>query len=301
MAAAASWRPDGGTGRASTSIVTAFGREDLVDLVRQNEHNLIAALGGFPLAEEPGLVACFLGDGKLDINAAKGPMDGSHRDAIVDGQREKVLTTAQVLYGKICRGTEALTRDAFDLATAAETEPGELAKAWNLFPRQQQEARLGALRSTVKRNARAYGDVLQGVSGRYELPPKELNARAIAALEAATYTRVEIRLEDDRTIMHRETRAGPLEPEIYDTTDVRDLLKHTGLGPYISNLGDVEEVNLVDMADVMRAYNASGVVYDTTDEARVRRLISAPHKYREERLIARFREAKRRGGSQASG
>ncbi len=280
--------------------VTVFGREDLADLTRQNEHNLIAALGGVRVAEEPEVITCLLAGGKLDINTARGPMDGSHRDAIVDGRPEKALATAQVLWGKLRRGIDALPRDAFDFATAAETDPGELAKAWNLLPRHEQETTVSALRSTVKRNAGAYGEVLQGVAERFAVPPKELNTRAIAALEAATYTRVEIRLGHGCTLMRRETRAGPLEPEVYDTIDMREFLKHTGVGSYISNLGDVEEVNLVYMAELMQASSATGLVYDTTDEARVRRLIAAPRKYSAGRLIAaRFREQEALRASEA--
>ena len=57
------------------------------------------------------------------------------------------------------------------------------------------------------------------------------------------------------------------------------VLKHTAAGIYIASLGDVEEVNLVQMARLMQDDGATGVVYDTTDEDRVQRLISAPHKY----------------------
>ena len=151
--------------------VRAFGREDVADLTRQNRYNLIAALGGSRLVEESQLIACMLGDGKLDVSATHEPMDGSHRNAMVDGQPETVLTTAQILFGKLDRGTDALPRDAFDLATAAETDPGELAKAWNAFSKSDQEAIIAALDSTARRNADAYEDAIDGVPERFAIPP----------------------------------------------------------------------------------------------------------------------------------
>ena len=258
--------------------VRAFNRNDLADLTRQNEYNLIETLGGSPLREQPQLISCTLGGGKLDLSAIREPMDGSHEDAIVDGQREKVLTTAQVLYGKLDRGTDALVRDAFDLTVAAETEPGELAKAWNAFSKAEQDAIVHALESTAKRNADAYEDTLTDVPARFKTPPNELNAKAIAALQGATYTQVELRTADGRTIIRRKTTAAPLEPEVHNTTDVHRVLKHTGTGLYIASLGHVEEVNLVYMAQLMREAGATGTVYDTADENRVQQLISAPHK-----------------------
>lgn len=220
-----------------------------------------------------------LGKGKLDISAARQPLDGSHHEAIVDGQPGKVFTTAQILYGKLDRGTDALPRDALDFATSAETDPGELAEAWNLFTRTRQEAIIRALESTAQRNAAAFATEIDGVPPRFQLPPGELNTRAIAALDNATYTRVVIETSTERTIIHRETRAGQLEPEIHETTDVSRVLKFTGIGEYVANLGDVEVVNLVYMAGLIHDARAAGVVYDTTDADRVQRLISAPDKY----------------------
>ena len=69
--------------------VRAFGREDLADLTRQNEYNLIEALGGIELKVEAQLIACLLGDGKLDLSATHEPTDGSHREEIVDGKAER--------------------------------------------------------------------------------------------------------------------------------------------------------------------------------------------------------------------
>ena len=259
--------------------IRAFGRDDLADLTRQNQYNLIEALGGIPLRAEAQLIACLLGDGKLDVSATHEPMDGSHREEIVDGQAEKVLTTAQILYRKLDRGTDALVRDAFDLAVAAKMELGELAKAWNAFPKTQQEAIISALESTARRNADGYHAQIDDVPERFEIPPDELNARAILALHGATYTQVGIRITDSRTIIDRKTRAEELAPEVHETTDVRRVLRHTGVGVYIADIGEVEEANLVHMARLMQDDAATGVVYDTADENRVQRLISAPHKY----------------------
>ena len=114
---------------------------------------------------------------------------------------------------------------------------------------------------------------------RFEIPADQLNARAIAALEGATYTRVGISITAESTIVHRETRARELDPEIHETSDVRRVLRHTGAGLYIASLGEVEEPNLVYMAKLMQDDGAAGVVFDTADENRVQRLISAPHKY----------------------
>ena len=170
-------------------------------------------------------------------------------------------------------------RDAFDIATAAKTDLGELAKAWNTFPRTEQKAIVSALESTAKSNAKDYRTKIDGVPRRFEIPADQLNARAIEALEGATYTQVGISITAEGTIVHRETKARELNPEIHETSDVRRVLRHTGAGLYIASLGEAEEPNLVSMAKMMQDDGAVGVVFDTTDENRVQRLISAPHKY----------------------
>ena len=56
--------------------------------------------------------------GRVDITAMRAMPEGQERHAIVDGEVETVLSTAQILHGKLMRADESPARDAYDVVTA---------------------------------------------------------------------------------------------------------------------------------------------------------------------------------------
>ena len=86
----------------------------------------------------------------------KPELPGCEQQVEVDGRPETVLTTAQILRGKLTRIERGLPRDAFDLITATRADPIALEIAVNsLSPGQ---------RANAKRN-------LGGDSGRTRQAP----------------------------------------------------------------------------------------------------------------------------------
>ena len=67
----------------------------------------------------------------IDVTAVNPPMPGIEREINVAGRNETVLRASQILRGKLRRIPKALNRDAFDLITAANTEPVALEIAFN--------------------------------------------------------------------------------------------------------------------------------------------------------------------------
>ena len=78
--------------------------------------------------------------GKLDLSALDPiPSDG-HVDALVDGEPAVVLSTAQILCGKLQRATRSPVRDVFDVVVAGKLDPHALAIAANTRTARELEA-----------------------------------------------------------------------------------------------------------------------------------------------------------------
>ena len=62
----------------------------------------------------------------LDIWGHELQLSGAEERARIDGREETVLSTAQVLWGKVARGDRALPRDVYDIVEAARRDPEAL-------------------------------------------------------------------------------------------------------------------------------------------------------------------------------
>ena len=121
------------------------------------------------------------------------PMSAGHRPEVVEGRHEVVLSSAQVLRGKLQRAGHKLARDVYDACTAADVDPESLEQAVNTFPHEQVETRaldwlVGYGR--IGRNAR---ERLRGVPKEAEARYYELGKRGAARLVESTYERLRIR------------------------------------------------------------------------------------------------------------
>ena len=71
-----------------------------------------------------------MGEGqKVDITVTRPSFDGQQQKVELDGRTETVLTTAQILHGKLNRAQESPARDVYDFVTAAERDPQSLEAA----------------------------------------------------------------------------------------------------------------------------------------------------------------------------
>ena len=69
--------------------------------------------------------------GKLDLSALDPTPAESHAAALVDNKPAVVLSSAQILCGKLQRATRSPVRDVFDIVVAARLDPHALAIAAN--------------------------------------------------------------------------------------------------------------------------------------------------------------------------
>ena len=118
--------------RKSTDIdVLLPERDSLNDAGEGGPLDLAAATGGQHEGDAPERVVVRLGFGKLDVAAIKPQIPGLEEQVEIEGRTETVLTSAQILLGKFNRTDAAVTRDAFDMAVAANAEPRALELAVN--------------------------------------------------------------------------------------------------------------------------------------------------------------------------
>lgn len=73
---------------------------------------------------------------KLDLWATRPLLGAGEHVATIEERTERVLSSAQILRGKLERSQDHLARDVFDLAKAAEKEPEALEAAVNAISRE---------------------------------------------------------------------------------------------------------------------------------------------------------------------
>ena len=79
------------------------GRNTLIDLLQDNDRNIVNQLGGAPEAVAAGRVKIAFEHGFLDISTFRPDPPYGHAVATVDGQLERVLSSHQILCGKLER------------------------------------------------------------------------------------------------------------------------------------------------------------------------------------------------------
>ena len=133
------------------------------------------------------------GKNKVEI-WAKSPLFGSGQTELqIAGERETVLSNAQILRGKLERTHDMVVRDVYDLAMAAETDPGSLEAAVNALPRMRMRAICGDWKLKERWLALHGEHQLKGISGRERRKLPQLGKRAGGAVEAALYDELEVR------------------------------------------------------------------------------------------------------------
>lgn len=102
----------------------------------------LRALGGTPtFSSELGMwrVSFDRDERKLDLWATAPLLGAGERASTIDGRLETVLSSAQILRGKLERSEEHLTRDVYDIAKASDKEPAALEAAINAISRELAE------------------------------------------------------------------------------------------------------------------------------------------------------------------
>ena len=242
---AARWRH-----RLSTDIdVLLPGRNSLIDLLQENDRNIVKQLGGTPEAVSSGRVKIAFEHGRLDLSTFRPDPPYGQREAAVDGQLEQVLSTTQILHGKLERVDQLLVRDIFDILTAADKDPAALATAASMVPKQRATAIESAWREAAADLADRFQDEVHAST---RLNGDTLGPDAAAAFHDHRYTRLQIDIGDNQLTIRKSTATTTLAPETYQLTDTRWIsgqpgraIMESGVGTHLNNNGPVTAPQLL--------------------------------------------------------
>ncbi|MYN65098.1 MAG: hypothetical protein F4X11_08730 [Acidobacteria bacterium] len=151
------------------------------------------------------LVTAGWADQKIDIWATT-PMPASGAAAaIVDGNIETVLSTIQILRGKLERGEDCLVRDVYDVLRASELDRGSLVAAANGAGRRWART-IAGIWQAAKTRIGARAETLDTVEALER--PERLGADAADAIRKAIYTRLEVGVDRGRILVSATTGFG---------------------------------------------------------------------------------------------
>ena len=151
-------------------------------------------------------------DSMLDISVLDAQPRAGERQATVNGKRGVVLSTTQVLGGKLARPEQLLHRDAYDIRYAGEVDKQSLAKAINGIDRRDAEKIVATWNKLDGRWSAMAPGQLRKLVPKHSYDPATLAAETAQALRNALYQRVRI------TTRGRE---GTFYAETVDNTTVR--------------------------------------------------------------------------------
>ena len=167
-------------------------------------------------------------DSGLDIWGHELQLSGAEERARIDGREETVLSTAQVLWGKVARGDRALPRDVYDIVEAARRDPEALGIAVNAHSRSHGESMAMAYYMQGPKIAREGPAQLSGTAP--DGPAiASLGRQGAETVEAAYYRGLEIRRDGNTVRITAETAGGARRTWSANYKGVDHLLSTQGL------------------------------------------------------------------------
>ena len=237
------WRFGGGTilatrwgHRLSFDIdLTVTGNADLRELAPEYNtgfERAIRQLGGEPKFA-PGRYRIDFETGSVEIcRLDPTPATGEKRFTIED-REETVLSTTQILCGKLERAPRSPVRDVFDFVAARRADPQALAAAANSL----YEGHARAVAAHWERNNRRFEDEatkdLNGVAARFQCDFRTLGTQAGDALLGALYKRLVIYTEHGSAFARTETGSGTRATIAMDPDHIDRDFEENALNDYL--------------------------------------------------------------------
>lgn len=237
------WRFGGGTilatrwgHRLSFDIdLTVTGNADLRELAPECNAEFDAAiryLGGEP-RHAPGSLKIDFETGSIEIARLDPiPATGEGRFTI-DERDETVLSTTQILCGKLERAPRSPVRDVFDFVAAKQADPRALAAAANSL----YEGHARAIAAHWGRNDRRFADEatkdLKGIDTRFQCDFRTLGTQAGDALVGALYKRCVIYTEHGSAFARTETGSGTRATIAMDPDNIDRDFEANALNDYL--------------------------------------------------------------------
>ena len=136
----------------------------------------------------------------LDLWAHKPLLGAGEEELTIEGRRETVLSTVQILRGKLERADKHLPRDVFDVIKAGTNDPRALEGTVNAIDEETAERIAMSWYWNGGEIAKEAGEKLLGVPENERIDPRKLGTLAAHAIKNAVYThcRIETRDSSDR-------------------------------------------------------------------------------------------------------
>ena len=242
------------------------GRNSLIRFAQDNDDNLARRLGGEPEAQTGSRIKIAFEHGKLDISVLRPSPARAERQASVDGVGEMVLSSAQVLRGKLERVMKLPVRDVIDMTVAGKKDPGALATAANMLSRDAAGAVAELWRAADEEFEKQLNEdnAVRSLNVPGGVNEKTLGTAAAQALMDNRYRRLRVEVENDRLRIRRWGAAGPLPSDEYDRNRAAEALIESGIGIHLNQNGPI------DAPGLLKAIRVAGergrrVVYDSSD------------------------------------
>ena len=129
----------------------------------------------------------------------------------LDGHDMIVLSTTQILCGKMRRAVYCIPRDVLDFATAARHDPASLEEAVNHWNTEAARNVAGMWRKAAGGWTDDDLNQIRAVAPGALDAPRDMADAAAAAVEAAVYSRIEVRKIDDENIAVQTVSVGGAE------------------------------------------------------------------------------------------
>lgn len=163
-------------------------------------------------------------DGKIDVNRAPLEPRGGMKEATIAGRTEPILSTAQILHGKLDRVMRSgPVRDAYDIIRTVEDRDAaaSLTTAYNMLEEDEQdgiEASLCGRNNDLKKDALRELELTEESRVDWDV----IGTTAARVLDGHRLTRVVLTLDDDRITAERETANGSRFSDSWDWPDTHD-------------------------------------------------------------------------------
>ena len=233
MAAATSLTPVKWIPQSTDIDVQITGTTDLTEIRKGREGDLAWRLGGKWELDARNQVKVRLEDGVIDVSTVRTQPNRGAYDVEIDGRRQTVLSTTQILRGKLERAEDpGPVRDAYDLATAAKRDPEALTAAVGMLP----DERAKRIATDLRKRRKAIGEAAQRritAHGPDRIAPDELGKRASGAIDDHRTVYVRVELRKGRVRATRYTRNGRPHSHEWSPARAKFGLVVTGLADYI--------------------------------------------------------------------
>ena len=201
------------------------------------------------------------GERNLDLWATTPRLNAGEHPATVDGLMETVLSSAQILRGKLERSAEHLPRDVFDIVKASEKEPRALEAAVNAISQEMAHRIAQNFHWAGPTIAVEAEDALGGVPPSEHVENRELGNLAAQAVSNALYTMCRIETRDGAIEVNTKTRSRPKNTARISVEDAEGHFEAHGLTAYLRDKGPGADA-LLDYARTACARGRNRVVFE---------------------------------------